>query len=63
MIIRAHKERVTKLDHDRLYKSQDDDRKGAFITDAALHLVNTESVKDLQMILMNKYRHSEELLR
>ena len=47
MILRAAKERVTKLNHERLYKSQDDDRKGAFITDAALHLINTESVKDL----------------
>jgi len=45
------------LKKDRLPKIQDEDRRGNFITDAAIHVVNEKSVRDLKKVMETKYKY------
>ena len=45
------------LSKDRLPQIQDEDRRGNFLTDAAIHLVNENSIRDLKKTIENKYKY------
>lgn len=38
------------------------DRRSAFVTDAAIHVINKHSVDSLRMSMYNKYRDDEKML-
>ena len=62
MIIRAEPGRVMTLDNTRLPTARDEDRRGAFITDAALHLINQQSCQSLAMNMYTKYKDDKEMI-
>ena len=51
------------LDKERLPQSLDSDRRRAFITDGAIHLVNKQSCNKLLLQLYSKYKNDENLVK
>jgi len=54
-VIRAADDRVTPLDPGRILETKDIDRKKSFTTDAALHIVNQASTRDLKRRVEERY--------
>lgn len=60
ILLRAGDGRRTEIDHKRLPKSQDVDKRRAFITDAAVHVINLKSIEALREGLREKYKDDPE---
>ena len=56
VLLRAADGRRTEINHKRLQKSQDVDKRRAFITDAAVHVINLQSLKSVREGLREKYK-------
>ena len=50
------------LNKERLPDAKEEDRRGAFITDAALHMINAQSIQSLTMNMYNKYKNDEKMI-
>jgi uncharacterized protein YcbX len=59
-IIRSADERVTTINPARLIYIKPEDRKKTFTTDAALHLLNLGSVRELQQRVYDRHPNDKE---
>jgi hypothetical protein len=62
-MIRAQKERLSTIDRSRLPDSIEEDRRHAFVTDAAIHVINQHSIGSLTLDLYEKYRNDPEAIK
>lgn len=62
-IIRAEKGRLSTIDRSRLPDSLEEDRRHAFVTDAAIHVINQQSIASLTLDLYYKYRDDAEAIK
>ena len=63
MLVRAEPDRVMRLDSEMNPVASDDDRRGAFLTDGVIHLINNQSMHDLKMTMYNKYAEDQAMLQ
>jgi uncharacterized protein YcbX len=62
-LIKCEKERVMTLDNKIQSQSREDDRRGNYITDGAIHVANTKSILDLKSKVAKKYENTKESYR
>jgi uncharacterized protein YcbX len=61
-LIRAEKDRFLTLNRWKMPKSHHSNRRGAFITEGAIHLINIKSMENLTEKLRSKYENDSEIL-
>lgn len=63
ILVRAEPDRVMRLDPEICPAAADDDRRGAFLTDGVIHLINNQSMQALTMKMYNKYSEDQGMLQ